>query len=216
MPRPTPPTRLFFLCLALSPFTAAALDVKLTDPKGQPVADAVVSLVSLDAPPKLSPPAEPLIVMQRGQEFIPYVTPVVVGSRVSFPNRDAEQHQCYSLSPAKKFTLPLYAGEAKAPVVFDQPGIVALGCNIHDWMIAYVVVLETPWFATSTVAGAATLAAAPPGRYRLEIWHPRLAKPDTRELTLTAAPSAPLAITLTLKPDRRIRRGTEKSGGGYK
>ncbi len=224
MPRLPLPARWIFFALALAPFATAAFEVKLTDAKGQPIADAVVSLVPLDPPAvspsnpptKLTPPAAPLIVMQRGQEFIPYVTPIVVGSRVSFPNKDTEQHQCYSLSPAKKFTLPLYAGEDKAPIVFDQPGVVALGCNIHDWMVAYIVVLETPWFALSTTAGTATLADAPPGRYRLEIWHPRLAKTDTRELTLSSATSAPLAIALTLKPDRRIRRSTEKSGGGYK
>ena len=159
-------------CLALlSPVAsqAGSIAVRLTDAQGQPVPDAVVSFVPLDVPAKFSPPAAPLEIMQQGQEFLPHVTALVVGTAVNFPNRDTVQHHVYSLSPPKKFELPLYAGEAKAPVVFDQPGVVALGCNIHDWMSAYVVVLATPWFAKSGPDGAAAIADVPPGRYRVEV-----------------------------------------------
>ena len=153
--------------------------------------------------------------MQRGQEFSPYVTPLLVGTAVSFPNRDNVQHHVYSLSPPKKFELPLYAGEAKAPVMFDHPGVVALGCNIHDWMSAYVVVLATPWFAKTGPDGGATITGAPDGRYRAEVWHPRLARLETREVVLAGEAAAPLAFTLTLKADRRIRRHAILNGSGY-
>lgn len=208
-----------FLAVCLS---CAAADVafKITDAKNQPVADAVVSLVPLAAPAKITPPTAPLEIMQHGQEFSVYVLPLVVGTAVNFPNRDTVQHHVYSLSRPKKFELPLYAGEAKAPVVFDQPGVVAIGCNIHDWMSAYVVVLETPWFAKTATNGAAAIADVPPGRYRAEVWHPRLAKTEARELTVTAdataSPTSPLAFTLALKPDRRIHRAPDAKGGGYK
>lgn len=196
--------------------SAAEIAANFTDAKGAPVADVVISLVPLDAPPKLAPPATPVEIMQRGQEFSPYVTPLVVGTAVSFPNRDTVQHHVYSLSKPRKFELPLYAGEAKEAVVFDHPGIVALGCNIHDWMSAYVVVLSTPFFAKSAADGRAAVSTVPAGRYRAEVWHPRLAKPETRELTVTEPGGEPLAFTLTLKADRRIRR-TPASGarGGY-
>ena len=87
------------------------------------------------------------IIDQRDKQFIPYVTALQVGTSVWFANTDKIRHHVYSFSPAKKFELPLYAGVPAEPVVFDQPGFVTLGCNIHDWMIAYVAVLTTPYFA---------------------------------------------------------------------
>lgn len=210
--------RFFLTCLLLVPLAAGAAGpatFQLKDAKGQPVPDAVVSLVPLDAPVPSTAPGQPLEIVQRGQEFLPYVTPLLVGTAVNFPNRDTVQHHVYSLSKPKKFELPLYAGEAKAPVVFDVPGVVALGCNIHDWMSAYIVVLATPWFAKTGTDGSASIAAVPAGRYRADIWHPRLARTLTQEMTLTGEPAAPVAITLTLKADRRIRRDPGRASGGY-
>ena len=87
------------------------------------------------------------IVDQINLEFVPHVKPVVVGSPVYFPNKDDVRHHVYSFSPAKRFELPLYSGTPAAPVVFDRPGIVAIGCNIHDWMLGYIYVAETPYLA---------------------------------------------------------------------
>lgn len=206
-----------FFVAALSRAAGVSVAFTLTDTKGAPVPDAVVSLVPLDAPAKFTPPATPLEIVQRGKEFLPFVTPLVVGSTVSFLNRDVVEHQVYSLSDPKKFELPLYKPGKVGTVVFDRPGVVIIGCNIHDWMLAYLVVLETPLFAQTAAAGTATIADAAPGRYRAEVWHPRLAKSETREVTLLAgAPPATLAFTLALKPDRRIHRAAGATGGGYK
>ena len=193
---------------------AAPVQFQLTDGKGAPVVDAVVSLVPLDGPAQVHPPATPMEIMQRGEEFSPYVTPLVVGTAVSFPNRDTVQHHVYSLSKPKRFELPLYAGEAKEAIVFEQPGVVVLGCNIHDWMAAYVVVLATPWFAQTGADGHAAIESVPSGRYRAEVWHPRLAKNETREITLDDT-GATLAFSLPLKADRRIRRSNAGSKSGY-
>jgi plastocyanin len=216
-------TRLLaFLCLllaALARGTAGDVVFKLVDAKGgAPVADAVVSLVPLDAPVKTTPPAEPIEIAQNGEEFSTFVTPLVVGTTVNFPNEDKVSHQVYSLSSAKKFAFPLYKPGTHGTVTFDRPGVVALDCNIHDWMLAYVVVLETPLFAKSTGNGTATIAGVAPGRYRAEVWHPRLAKSETREISLATTDAAPRTegFTLALKPDRRIRRAPEAAGGGYK
>jgi len=209
---------LFIVPLAFASIRCAASEVafKLTDTKGAPIADAVVSLAPLDVAVKVSPPAEPIELSQSGQEFSAWVTPVLVGTTAVFPNRDTVAHQVYSLSPAKKFALPLYKPGSEGSAVFDQPGVVVIGCNIHDWMSAYIVVLATPFFARTNFDGTATVAAVPPGRYRAEVWHPRLAKTETRELTVTEPAPSPLAFTLTLKPDRRIRRAPDALGGGYK
>ena len=91
-------------------------------------------------------------------------------------------------------------------VLFDKPGAVTLGCNIHDWMVAYVLVLETPWFAKSSAEGRVAVAGLPAGRYRLDLWHPRLASPVTREVTVAEDSALAENFQLRLKPDRRIRR----------
>lgn len=219
------PTALACL-LALAPGRAAAADVafKLSDPKGAPVADAVVSLVPLDAPTNPVAPAKPLEIAQLGKEFQSLVTPLVVGSTVNFPNEDSVEHQVYSLSDAKKFEFPLYKPGRSGAIVFDRPGVVVIGCNIHSWMLAYVVVLDTPWFAKSGADGTANVAGVPPGRYRAEVWHPTLKKNETREITVAdtaAAPAlspsnTPLAFRLAVKPIPRIRRTPTATGGGYK
>ncbi len=210
------PPRLLAAALLLAanlPAAETTLAVRVTH-GDLPVADAVVSLVPLDAPAPVSTQAE-AVVAQEDKEFDPYVTPVVVGTRITFPNRDTVQHHIYSLSKPKRFEKPLYASGASESVLFDQPGVVALGCNIHDWMIAYVVVLPTPWFAKTDAEGSAQLAGSPPGRYRLEVWHPRLPRPVLREITLGAGDPVAETVALTLKADRRIRRAPETRTGAY-
>lgn len=203
--------------LALRPLLAESASFRLVDAKQQPVADAVVSLIPLEAPAPPASAAAPVVIAQAKEEFLPYVTVIQAGSAIDFPNRDTVKHHVYSTSKAKRFELPLYAGEAREPVRFEQPGVVTLGCNIHDWMLAYVVVVGTPWFAKSGADGAALLATVPPGRYRAEIWHPRLSVVIARELTIAAGAAAgPSTQVLELGRDRRIRRGVEGKGGGYK
>jgi plastocyanin len=204
------------LACAASRLAAGTVAVSVKDEKGKPVADAVVSLVPLDAPAALKPPAEPVVIAQQGQEFDPYVTALVAGTRVSFPNRDTIRHQVFSLSKTKPFEIPLYGPGAEQSVLFDQPGIVALGCDIHDWMSAYVVVLATPHFMKTPADGLARLADLPPGRYRLDVWHPRLATELRREIVIAPADAATQTISVTLKADKRIRRAPDGAGGGYK
>jgi len=95
---------------------AGTVQVDCVDTKNQPVADAVVWLTPLDTEPVLAPPAEPLVIEQQGLEFRPYVTPVVVGTRISFSNHDTVQHHVYSVSKPKHFEIPLYRGESKDAV----------------------------------------------------------------------------------------------------
>ncbi len=205
---------LLSLCTAGGMTAAGSLTVTVKTAKGELLADAVVSLTPLDHTPTLVP-ATDTVIAQEDKEYEPFVTPVVVGTRVVFPNRDSIQHHIYSLSKPKRFEKPLYASGAEESVVFDQPGVVVLGCNIHDWMAAYVLVLTTPYFAKTSDSGRIELAGLPAGRYQLEAWHPRVTKPDRRELTVGAGPNPAIEVTLTLKPDRRIRRAPENKTGGY-
>ena len=78
---------------------------------------------------------------------------IPVHSTVQFPNSDAISHQVYSFSSARQFQLPLYRGKPYPPVQFDQPGVVTLGCNIHDNMLAYIVVTAAPFFGRTDADG---------------------------------------------------------------
>ena len=153
---------------------AVPLEVQVTDPTGRPLAGAVVFLESRTAAEAARPLAG-VEIAQAGKAFVPPVTVVTAGTAVSFPNRDTVRHHVYSFSPAKKFEIKLYVGTPANPVVFDRPGIAVLGCNIHDAMVAWVVIVDTPWYGQTGVDGRWTSANVPPGSYRLRTWHPGLA-----------------------------------------
>lgn len=138
---------------------------------------------------------------QRDMQFSPHVLPVQQGTLVYFPNSDDVRHHVYSFSPAKRFELPLYAGRQADPIRFDQTGVVVLGCNIHDSMVGYILVLDTPWFARVDDQGRATLDA-PAGDYRLEVWHPRLpenSQPQVFEVSLTGGEPTQSEVNLHLE-----------------
>jgi plastocyanin len=160
---------------------AGGLHVEVRASDGKPVADTVVVAVPLDAGANVSPQTQSSgqkVVDQIDKQFVPYVKPVLAGSKVYFPNKDNIRHQVYSFSPAKRFELPLYAGTPADPVIFDKPGVVTLGCNIHDWMIGYIYVSESPWFAITVEDGNADIINLPAGHYHVRIWHPAMAQKE--------------------------------------
>ena len=148
----------------------AQLQVQVLDSAGNPVPEAVVFLESREARALVRPMRE-VAIAQADKQFTPRVTVVTLGTSVEFPNRDKVRHHVYSFSPTKTFELKLYAGSPANPVVFDRAGIALLGCNIHDNMTAWVVVVETPHHARSGPHGRAVLDALPEGNYRLRTWH---------------------------------------------
>lgn len=149
---------------------AANVEIQVRDDAGRPVQGAAVFLDSAAAKQAVRP-LEGIEVAQEQKKFVPDVLTVTVGTQVQFPNRDAVRHQVYSFSPAKKFELKLYKGTPSVPVRFDQPGVVVLGCNIHDQMVGWILVVETPYYGNTAASGRATLANVPPGNYRLRTWH---------------------------------------------
>lgn len=157
----------------LSQALAAGVQIEVRDGSGKPLADAVVFLESREAR-ALVRPAQGAEIAQKAKVFDPAVLVVPVGTPVAFPNRDTVRHHVYSFSPAKNFELKLYSGVPANPVVFDKTGIAVLGCNIHDAMTAWVVVVDTPYYGRSRASGTVTMTDVPPGSYRLRVWHPSL------------------------------------------
>ena len=199
--------------------SGAELRTRVVDHEGRAVPDAVVAAKPLT--PGAAPHAKPRdeMVEQIDKEFIPRVKSVPLGSLVHFPNRDNVQHQVYSFSPAKKFELPLYAGTAAPPVLFDKPGVVTLGCNIHDWMIGYIYVADTPYAATTGKEGTAFLRDLPPGEYEVRVWQPNMAEPEQstlKRVTLAKSGFAEVEWRITLKPAFKIRRAPAAGRGAYR
>lgn len=205
---------LFVLCRT-SP--AGSLDVTVHDPKGAPVCDAVVFAKGSTVRDVFA--KKQTVIDQHDKQFVPYVTALQVGTSVLFPNRDDIRHHVYSFSSAKKFELPLYSGVPAEPVLFDKVGFVTLGCNIHDWMVAYVAVLPTPYFQVTGKDGRAQLTDLPAGQYTVEVWQPSLkGAPEkfAQNVDLVAGSAKQLVFSLELKPDFRARRAPGLSSGGYR
>ena len=191
---------LWAACASGAATAASAISVQVTDGEGKPLADAVVYAdpESGEALPKV---AQAAVIEQRGLKFLPLVSVIQTGNKVAFPNYDKVRHHIYSFSPAKKFDQKLYSGVAAAPQVFDKAGTVVLGCNIHDRMVAYVKIVDTPLFARTDAAGLARIEVPAAGKYKVSAWHFNLAGATAeRALTVKAgeAPSA-LAFKLALK-----------------
>jgi plastocyanin len=186
---------------------AARLDAMVKDDGGNMLEDAVVTAMAVNGAPAGKPTREG--VDQIDREFVPYLKALYVGSSVSFPNKDNIRHHVYSFSPAKHFDLPLHEGKMAGTVVFDKPGIVTLGCNIHDWMIAYLYVADTPYFGKTSAAGKVDLNNLSPGSYVIRVWHPRMTVSEdstAQRINIGQGTSAEVFWRLKLKPDVRPPR----------
>ncbi|MGZ3182522.1 MAG: methylamine utilization protein [Telluria sp.] len=178
---------------------AATLSVTVRDAAGKPVPDAVV-YAEPETPVAAHNPA-PAVIEQKGLKFIPLVTVIQTGTRVNFPNNDKVRHHIYSFSPAHKFEQKLYSGTSATPQLFDKTGIVVLGCNIHDRMIAYVKVVDTPYFAKTDANGAARIELPAAGKFKLAAWHYLIAANANAEQPLVMkGADAAASFALALKP----------------
>jgi plastocyanin len=193
--------------LALSSAVRAAdTIVSVTDQDGAAAADAVVSVWPSE-PGRDAPGSAPQghIVDQSNEAFVPFVTIMRRGDHVQFINSDRTRHHVYSFSEVKQFELILNPGQKSAPVKFDQAGVAAIGCNIHDQMLAYAFVTETPWVALTNAQGRATIKDLPKGTYRAGVWHPRIDADAAAPDQSLEAGSANVAFTLRLTPARSER-----------
>jgi plastocyanin len=189
---------LLVFCALIVRATGSEVQVLVKDHAGRPIEGAIVwAEVSREKTP---PPVQTEIV-QKDRQFLPPVTVVPVGSVVRFPNRDNVQHHVYSFSAAKTFDIPLYIGESPQVIEFERPGIVTLGCNIHDWMAAYIVVLDTAVFAKTDARGIVFLRNLPAGP--VSVYGDVQAGQTSVELTMKLRP----AFQRTPRDDR---------GGGYR
>jgi plastocyanin len=185
-------------CMVLmSPSWGRVLTVTVLSPDGHPLRGIVVTAYPSTGTSHPAPPVG-AVMDQVNRAFAPDLLVIPVNSSVTFPNSDTVSHQIYSFSPAKRFQLPLYRGKPYPPTLFDQAGLVTLGCNIHDEMVAYVVVTDAPFFGRTAINGAWS-TEVPNGRYRISIWHPRIRDEDKELRSEVTVVDTDGTLTLRLK-----------------
>ena len=163
------------LAAMANPAWASEVNILLTGANGQPLANTVVSV---EMPGAAKPAVRgPYVMAQRNISFDPHILIVPVGADVLFPNKDQVRHHVFSFSQPHKFELKLYGRDETKSVHFDKPGVVALGCNIHDSMSGYVFVTASPFTAITDSSGRVNIPNVPAGHGLLHIWNPALRAP---------------------------------------
>ena len=188
---------------------AANLQVNVVDFRQVPIDFAVV-YINEDMPPLTGDPTE---VDQVDKEFIPYVTAIQRGGAINFMNNDNIRHQVYSFSDTKQFEIPLFKGNPMRPVTFDNTGSVPIACNIHDWMSAYVYVVNTDKFVVTDTYGAGSIANLPNGEYEVVVWHPKMdgsAAATTQTVNIDGSDQS-LTFTVTQKPKMKAWRAPKNT-----
>jgi plastocyanin len=198
------------LCAVMARVGAGEVSVTVLQADGSPMAGAVV-VAEPAAPITVAKVAAKAIMDQRNLQFDPEILVIRTGTAVDFPNGDRVRHQVYSFSGAKTFQLSLYSGSSHPPVVFDRAGLVTLGCNIHDGMIGYIYVTDSPWYGRTDAAGNLQLHGLPPGQYALKTWHSRFNEPaSSLQHTVTVAPTGGASVQIKLT--RPLRGGMHMHG----
>jgi plastocyanin len=200
--------KLIFVFLIFCCFTTQAKNTKIHvfDIDKKPLANIVVYIEPENKStitPEILSDIPTAIMDQVNRQFRPRILVVNKSTKISFPNSDKIKHHVYSFSPAKTFEIKLYSDEQSKPLLFNQPGEVTLGCNIHDWMLGYVYVVDTPWFGKTDLQGKIELEL-PDGRYTLKIWHPLLADKDksfTQQIVVSGALSSAVSLKEAMKPE---------------
>ncbi|MCE7796563.1 methylamine utilization protein [Sphingobium sufflavum] len=187
------------LAAMTSPCVAGTLDLRVVDSAGKPVPDAVVTVV-----PAVGIPSGPIsfpwgtTMAQENINFQPHVLIVPVGATIRFPNHDTVRHHIYSFSKPAKFEFKLFGKDETRSYRFTTPGAVALGCNIHDKMSAFIKVVSTPYAGKSAANGSVRITNLPEGAAQVTVWHPELRAKDNEMVLPIRATSGSVSQTVTL------------------
>jgi len=196
---------------------AGTLTARVTAPDGTPLPSAVVTAAPIGQSATAAKPGTKAVMIQKDKQFVPFVLPIQMGTAVEFPNRDPFRHQVYSFAPAKTFELKLYGNSEVSTVTFEKEGIVPLGCNIHDNMLAYVYVVGTPYFAMTEQQGDGTITQLPAGTYAVKIWHPsqKAGQGEAGTVQVGANDTVNITVKVELKRSRTQRKPGAIDENGY-
>ncbi|KAF7765156.1 hypothetical protein PCIT_a4480 [Pseudoalteromonas citrea] len=170
-------------------FSCQALEITVKDTLGKPLAGTAVWLEGDLWPVKKASLLKKYSMGQRDRNFTPHALIVPQGASVEFPNFDSILHHVYSFSQPKAFELKLYRDKPQAPIHFTQPGVIELGCNIHDWMLGYILVVSSGVYGLTDEQGKVELPLSDTqvGTAVLKVWHEQfenLNKPESQSLII--------------------------------
>lgn len=196
----------FFVCALFASIQAhAAISVLVTDQNKQALEHAIIEIAASDTA-KQKTAKETLVMDQINKAFEPHVLAAPINSYVSFPNSDDIRHHVYSFSKAKPFELKLYAGQPKSPIIFENTGVVVLGCNIHDSMVGYIYVHNNNHVYMSNEKGETTIDLAPSEIKSAWLWHPRNAKGVSHKQAIDLAKleqaKGVVKLAITVSPEK--------------
>jgi len=172
------------------PLCAAAVSgrVELRDSRNATVRNrhdfsgVVIALTPLESKAP-SAAAKHAVMLQKDKTFSPHVLAVQAGALVEFPNADPIFHNAFSSYNGQVFDIGLYPPGTTRSVKFARPGVVRVFCNIHSSMNAVIVVIASPYFATTKKDGAFNIGDVPPGQYNLTVFHERASEAALGELS---------------------------------
>ncbi|MGH1462318.1 MAG: hypothetical protein ACRBB6_09800 [Neptuniibacter sp.] len=195
---------IFFLFLTAEQASAELLSVNVSNPDGS----ATDSLVVFTKPVDFSPPAriaKKIEVSQQDRAFNPYMTVIQLQDEVAFTNLDDFTHHIYSISENNHFSFKLQSNDSHHLIPkLSKHGVsqIAMGCNIHDWMSGYILVVDTPYFGKTNSTGNIILELDQPGRYEVTLWHPQL---DTKTRLLSQEVDVQKDVTLEWKLPTQLK-----------
>lgn len=189
-----------------APAWAGSVNAVATSKSGEVMSDVVIFATPLGrpVPPAVSGPTS--VIAQQQMQFTPYVTVVRTGTEVKFPNYDKIEHHVKSFSPAKEFEIKPYQKITPPPVMFDKTGIIVVYCLFHEWMRAYVMVVDTPYFGKSEATGIVALDNLPEGKYAIRAWHPDMGyikPPLEQEVVIGATGTQQIKFSFDFNPKKR-------------
>ena len=159
------------VCCSLTSLAGTLSTVAYTK-SGEVMSDVIIYATPIGQAVSPKKPIEAQVIAQDHSQFTPFVSVVQLGTEVKFPNYDKIEHHVKSFSAAKEFEIKPYERTTPAPILFDKTGIVVVYCLLHEWMRAYILVVDTPYFGKSDATGTVTIANLPAGNYEVRAWHP--------------------------------------------
>lgn len=195
---------LFFLTVELA--SAQPLSLEVQNPDGSAAAGVAVYLEALDRELPTGSQDVAIEILQQNKGFVPYVGTVQAGSTVTFSNHDDITHHIYSVTGSQRFSFNLRADEVTPEMVIEQAGVIAMGCNIHDWMSGYLLAVDSPYYGTTDALGRAVIDVGDAGSYRIVTWHPQVEK-SVQKIALL-----PTAETVILQLEQGLTKKSRQKG----
>jgi plastocyanin len=204
------------MCIFTAPFAttiASDIVVSVTDQSGEALSGAVVYVERVDGKPiEWQSDDAVKIIDQKGESFSPFVTALSTGDSLEFHNTDPITHHVYSFSKIKPINIIVPARQNSEAFTFNEAGVVALGCNIHDHMAAFIYVSPSPVTGISSEDGTVSLSGLADGDYMLSYWHHRVPRSQTKSKEVSITGNTELTVEIKVRRERNNskRRRTDE------